>query len=124
MPGRWKKQRDFHAKSLPRELKNKINLERYGPIFIHSAPARRTGAFHRLSAPPRKGWNMVTQTRSAHGSLSVNQVESAFMPLRSILLPSHTANAMGTDIPALNCVSFASPVSIVRFTTMRQVGPL
>src|SRR5690349_24265662 len=73
MPGRWKKQRDFHAKSLPRELKNKMNLERYGPIFIHSAPAqmqpsrtqrsapinrkapaRRTGAFHRMSAPPRK----------------------------------------------------------------------
>ena len=31
---------------------------------------------------------MVTQTCSAHGSLSVNQVESAFMPLRSMLLPS------------------------------------
>jgi hypothetical protein len=35
-------------------------------------------------------------------SFKVNQVESAFMPLRSMLLPSHTAKAMGTDIPALN----------------------
>jgi hypothetical protein len=35
-------------------------------------------------------------------NFKVNQVESAFMPLRSMLLPSHTAKAMGTDIPALN----------------------
>src|SRR5262245_16118615 len=41
-----------------------------------------------------------------------------------MLLPSHTAKAMGTDIPALNWVSLASPVSNVRFTTTRQVGPV
>src|SRR5687768_3324513 len=75
-----------------------------------------------LLHPPRM--EHALRTRSAHGSLSVNQVESAFMPLRSMLLPSHTANAMGTDIPALSCTSFASPVSRVRFTTTRQVGPL
>ena len=44
-------------------------------------------------------------------SFRVNQVESAFMPLRSMLFPSHTAKAIGTDIPALNWVSLASPVS-------------
>jgi hypothetical protein len=30
---------------------------------------------------------------------------------------------MGTDIPALNWVSLASPVSNARFTTTRHVGP-
>ena len=50
----------------------------------------------------------LSRDRYSDYSFKVNQVESAFMPLRSILLPSHTANAMGTDIPALNCVSFAS----------------
>jgi hypothetical protein len=63
------------------------------------------------------------KNRPTYGSFNVNQVEMPFMPLRSTLLPSHAANAMGTDIPALNCVSLASPVSSVRFTTTRQVGP-
>ncbi len=56
-------------------------------------------------------------------SFRVNQVESDFIPFRSMLFPSHTAKAMGTDMPALNCVSLASPVSNGRFTTTRQVGP-
>ncbi len=66
----------------------------------------------------------LSRDRFAHGSLSVNQVESAFIPLRSMLFPSHTAKAMGTDIPALNCVSFASLVSRLRLMTTRQVGPV
>jgi hypothetical protein len=57
-------------------------------------------------------------------SFSVNQVESDFMPFRSTLAPSHTAKAIGTDIPDLNCTSFASPLSKVRFTTTRHVGPV
>ena len=57
-------------------------------------------------------------------SFNVNQVESDFMPFRSILAPSHTAKAIGTDIPALNWTSFASPFSKVRFTTTRHVGPV
>src|SRR5262249_58139885 len=73
---------------------------------------------------PITKWNSSLVTGSAHESLSVNRVEGAFMPLRSMLFPSQTANATGTDIPALNCVSFASPVSNARFTTTRQVGPV
>ena len=56
-------------------------------------------------------------------SFSVNQVESDFIPFRSTLAPSHTANAIGMDSPDLNCVSLASPFSSVRFTTTRHVGP-
>ena len=56
-------------------------------------------------------------------SFNVNQVDSDFMPFRSMLAPSHTAKAIGTDMPALNWTSFASPFSNVRFTTTRHVGP-
>lgn len=61
--------------------------------------------------------------RSDRYSFNVNQVDSDFMPFRSMLAPSHTAKAIGTDIPALNWTSFASPLSNVRFTTTRHVGP-
>jgi hypothetical protein len=44
----------------------------------------------------------LSKAALVYGNFSVNQVESAFMPLRSMLLPSHTANAMGTDAPPLN----------------------
>src|SRR5262245_29147129 len=57
-------------------------------------------------------------------SFKVNQVDNAFMPFRSILFPSQTANAIGTDIPALNWVSLASLVSSARFNTTRHVGPV
>ncbi len=73
---------------------------------------------------PTPGWVSVHSGHLDHGNFSVNQVESAFMPFRSMFEPSHTAKAMGTDIPALNWVSFASLVSSERFTTTRQVGPV
>lgn len=57
-------------------------------------------------------------------SFNVNQVDNDFMPFRSMLAPSQTANAIGTDMPALNCTSLASPVSKVRLTTTRHVGPV
>src|SRR5678815_716746 len=90
---------------------------------IEKPQLRELGLFLRFLCSTHHKWNRSLMARSAHGSLSVNQVERAFIPLRSMLLPSHTANAIGTDMPALNCVSLASPVSRVRFTTMRQVGP-
>gem|GEM_PF-5398742 len=68
--------------------------------------------------------NGLVQRGSAHYSLSENQLEMPFIPLRSTLLPSHTAKPMGTVIPVLNCVSLASPVSNARLMTTRQVGPV
>ena len=54
--------------------------------------------------PHKPNWQkrQISRDRSSDYSFKVNQVESAFIPLRSMLFPSHTANAMGTDIPALN----------------------
>lgn len=70
------------------------------------------------------GAELASSAYLAHGNFNVNQVERAFMPFRSTLEPSHTANAIGTEAPALNWVSLASPVSSERFTTTRQVGPV
>ncbi len=64
------------------------------------------------------------QIHGTNYSFNVNQVDNDFMPFRSMLAPSQTANAIGTDMPALNCTSFASPVSKVRLTTTRHVGPV
>src|SRR5574340_314208 len=72
---------------------------------------------------PDAGAGLASSGHSAHGNFIVNQVEIPFIPLRSTLEPSHTANEMGTEAPALNWVSFASLVSSERFTTIRQVGP-
>ena len=74
--------------------------------------------------PARHRGRNFTSDRLDHGNFSVNQVERDFIPFRSMLEPSHTANAMGTEAPALNWVSLASPVSSERFTTTRQVGPV
>ena len=67
---------------------------------------------------------MRKQIHGTDYSFNVNQVDNDFMPFRSMLAPSQTANAIGTDMPALNCTSLASPVSKVRLTTTRQVGPV
>src|SRR5262249_9658119 len=87
------------------------------------APVENWGFSFDFLCSTHNEWTSALVTRSTHGSLSVNQVEIPFIPLRSTLLPSHAAKAIGTDIPALNCVSFASPVSRGRFMTTRQVGP-
>src|SRR5580765_8439235 len=90
-----------------------------------SPAGRRTGVFPLCDhSYPLEIRNSLSRDPYPDYNFKVNQVESAFMPLRSILLPSHTAKAMGTDIPALNWVSLASPVSNGRFTTTRQVGPV
>ena len=73
---------------------------------------------------PGTGARRHTSHHLVYGNFSVNQVERDFIPFRSMLEPSHTANAMGTEAPALNWVSLASPVSSERFTTTRQVGPV
>lgn len=87
---------------------------------------------HSSRANPRLFFILSTlahrfQCASKHGtdySFNVNQVDNDFMPFRSMLAPSQTANAIGTDMPALNCTSLASPVSKVRLTTTRHVGPV
>jgi hypothetical protein len=50
----------------------------------------------------RPGGFSMLAGETDQGSFNVNQVEIPFMPLRSTLAPSHTANANGTDIPGLN----------------------
>src|SRR5881409_4006661 len=59
-----------------------------------------------------------------YGRCRVNQVEIAFIPSRSTFWPSHTANAIGTDMPSLNCTSLASWVCNARLYTTRHVGPV
>lgn len=106
-----------------------------GLLAVYDAPCtekvvqrkKTPGTDSSLSRLRPRGFSLTTgalvQNRFARYSLSENQVERAFMPLRSMLLPSHTAKAMGTVMPLLNCVSLASPVSSDRLTTTRQVGP-
>ena len=70
----------------------------------HETPARLDAGlgFSLCIALNSRGREPLTTNFLTTYSFRVNQVESAFIPFRSMLFPSHTAKAMGTDIPALN----------------------
>lgn len=71
------------------------------PHYVRVARGFLTYSLDRTVVQPSAPIGVPSQ-----GSFSVNQVEIPFIPFRSTLLPSHTANATGTDAPALNCTSF------------------
>src|SRR5436309_1575409 len=79
-------------------------------------PTDDSGLFVRLPSPGKEPFSgqrpcPLDRARVPQGNFSVNQVEIPFMPFRSTLAPSHTANATGTVAPALNWTSLGSLVS-------------